>query len=395
MGICRTVAGPGAAIAPAKDPGRAALETGYAGLDLIRFSAALMIAFYHLINIGPARVGEAGAAFRADFAAVHPYTAAFWVAVPIFFTLSGVVIAFSAEGRTAGEFVRRRALRLYPAAWICASVTALIVWAKWPQPDLLARYVRSITLFPSGPWISDVYWTMAVEVTFYAMMAAALALGGSRWIVRLGGMLALVSSAWWGLRLGNWFAGNVFEPWLDRLQVADAFLLLRNGCFFAVGILLYALASGRRSFLIVLLATLSVLASVASVLSSARGFLGPGRDGLSHLLLPPFIWIAGLGVIIASLIYERSARGRSFRWRAGMRSVGLATYPLYLVHAELGMAVMLLLAPLGSVTALAMTLLILLGAVALILRGEAIVRRLLHRMTEPRPAVGVTRPGIR
>ena len=357
------------------EPSRAVLETGYAGLDLIRFGAAVMVVLYHLINVGPGRAGDAGESFRAAFAPVAPFTASFWVAVPIFFVLSGFVIAFSAEGRSAGEFVRRRVLRLYPAAWICASITACVVWWHWPQPDMAARYLRSITLFPRGPWISDVYWTLAVEVTFYAMIALVLALGGSRWVVRLGIVLALTSCAWWGLRIINLLAGSPIDGLLDGLAVLDAFLLLRHGAYFALGILLFAIARGGRRLTLFAFATIAGFASLAAVISTARSF-DPDSPSLLDLTLAPAIWLTGLAAIVVSMLSE--GRSQPLSRRRFVRSVGLATYPLYLVHAELGVAVMLMLAPLGHFLALAATLAFLLAAVAIIQSGERVIRRALE-----------------
>jgi peptidoglycan/LPS O-acetylase OafA/YrhL len=360
------------------------LETGYPGLDLIRFAAALMVALYHFTLIGPARTGKAGAAFLADFAQLQPLTSAFWVAVPIFFVLSGIVIAFSAEGRSAGEFLRRRALRLYPAAWICASVTLLLLWTR-PEfvPDgaeLGGRYLRSLTLFPAGPWISDVYWTLAVEVTFYAMVAIALAIGGSRWVTGLGAALAISSSAWWGLRIGNMLAGDLLRPALDRVQLADPFLLLSNGCYFALGILAFAIASERRPRWVALLAGMSALASFVAVLSTARGFAVTEGSAARPLLVAPAIWLIAVAAMAAELLLRSRKPLMSDRRVRAARALGLATYPLYLVHAEVGMALMLLLAPLGPWTALPLAVAGVLAAVALIARAEGWIRRPLARI---------------
>jgi len=343
------------------------LETGFPGLDLIRFAAALMVVLYHLTYVGPGQLGARGAALYAAFAPAQPLTSALWVAVPIFFVLSGVVIAFSAQGRSAGAFIRRRAMRLYPAAILSGTVTVLV----WPKPDWLGRYIRSVTLWPSGPWVSDVYWTMAVELTFYAMVALALALGGSRWLGRLARALVLISAGWWALRVANLAGGDLLRPLIERVQTVDPILLLSHGCFFGLGMILFerrALGPTRQRDALGALATLTC---VAAVVSSARSF-GYTAEGLWGLAIPAAIWLAALAAMLVGL--ARGGGPRPGAYPRLVREAGLATYPLYLVHAEVGLAIMLVLEPLGPLAALALAVAAVLLLVLAILAGERLIR---------------------
>ena len=128
-------------------------QRNYFGLDLVRFGAALMVALYHLAfwdwlpersptpPIAPVSIFSAG-----------------WVGVEIFFVLSGFVIALSAQGKTVGQFITGRAARLYPAAWMCATISFIVLH----HTQLLPDYFRSIALSPIGPWIDGAYWTLGV-----------------------------------------------------------------------------------------------------------------------------------------------------------------------------------------------------------------------------------------
>lgn len=343
------------------------LETGFPGLDLIRFAAALMVVFYHFTYVGPGQLGARGADLYAAFAPAQPLTSALWVAVQIFFVLSGVVIAFSAQGRSAGAFIRRRATRLYPAAILSATVTVLV----WPKTDWLGRYLRSVTLWPSGPWVSDVYWTMAVELTFYAMVALALALGGSRWVGRLARALVVVSAAWWALRITNLAGGDLLRPLIDRVQTVDPILLLSHGCFFGLGMILFerrAMGASRQRDALAVVATLTC---VAAVVSSARSF-GYTPEGPWGLAIPAAIWLAALAAMLVAL--ARGGGPRPGLYPRLVREAGLATYPLYLVHAEVGLSVMLVLEQLGPFAALALAIAAILLLVLAILAGERLIR---------------------
>lgn len=147
---------------------------------------------YHL-----AFLSLAGDPSRAAFAPIEPLAASGWVGVQIFFVISGFVIAFSACGKNARRFVRGRAERLYPAAWICATVTLLLsVETGHDDAGTGADYFRSMLLLPVGPWVSGVYWTLAVEMSFYGLVAVVFAWRGAgalpRLAVVLGGSLRLL-----------------------------------------------------------------------------------------------------------------------------------------------------------------------------------------------------------
>jgi peptidoglycan/LPS O-acetylase OafA/YrhL len=90
-----------------------------AGLDALRFCAAMMVMMYHLsfwIWAGPDQTQV-----RYPWAA--PFTWFGFIGVEVFFTLSGFVIAYSAESATPFSFAASRLGRLVPGSLICASLT--------------------------------------------------------------------------------------------------------------------------------------------------------------------------------------------------------------------------------------------------------------------------------
>lgn len=69
--------------------------------------------------------------------------------------------------------------RLAPAVWICAPVTAavlLLVGLSWPT-DAVTRLVRTALFAPYSPWVDSVYWTLGIEIAFYAVVWTLLWLG--------------------------------------------------------------------------------------------------------------------------------------------------------------------------------------------------------------------------
>ena len=58
-----------------------------------------------------------------QFPAAAVFTWFGWVGVEVFFVISGFVIANSASKTSPIEFLISRALRLYPAVWVCSTAT--------------------------------------------------------------------------------------------------------------------------------------------------------------------------------------------------------------------------------------------------------------------------------
>lgn len=353
-------------------------ERGFPGLDLVRFAAALSVALYHLAYFWwlPKFTATDGASLRNGLAGLEPFRWG-WVGVQIFFVLSGFVIAFSAAGKSAAGFVKGRVLRLYPSAWICATIT--LIGARWGDPGVLADYGRSLALFPIGPWISGVYWTLAVEVAFYAAVTVLLVFRGR--ILSLGYGLALLSVTYWLLRAVDFATGGHGKAVFALVEETDwgNLTLLTSGCYFGLGILLWSIACEGPSRRKTAMVAACVAAALIALTGSARGRVLDEGGAMWEIVEPSLFWIAGMGCILASIRWNQRIAALLGHWSGGIKTMGLLTYPLYLVHSELGRIIMLRTQHLGAVAAmiiaLCSALLLAYGALAL----EPLVRRVLRK----------------
>ncbi|TGV93818.1 acyltransferase, partial [Mesorhizobium sp. M2E.F.Ca.ET.154.01.1.1] len=87
--------------------------------------------------------------------------------------------AFSAENSTPLKFFEARVRRLAPAVWVCAPISAvvlLMVGLSWPT-DAVLRLARTAMFVPFEPWVDSVYWTLGIEIAFYAIVWILLRLG--------------------------------------------------------------------------------------------------------------------------------------------------------------------------------------------------------------------------
>src|SRR5262249_48414183 len=222
----------------------------FVGLDLIRFSAATMVMCVHFCTTfwaaDDATIGQI-LKDHVSFPELFSTTWLGWLGVEIFFVISGLVIAYSAGDATAATFLQSRVLRLYPAAWVCATITAaiLICLGVGSHRHILREWLASITLFPFGPWIDPVYWTLRVEISFYFLVFLLLAARQFHRLEQVMLALGTISSAYW--ILGGFFARSFLEQhlWNGKLDVS----LVSYGCFFGLGAMIYVIFRDGNSLL--------------------------------------------------------------------------------------------------------------------------------------------------
>jgi exopolysaccharide production protein ExoZ len=291
------------------------------GLDLIRFAAAsLVMVFHYGHDVGPIPLSWGG-----------------WVGVEVFFVLSGYVISASSEGSAPWTFARNRLVRLMPAVWLCSSLIAIVCVARAAYPDLGARYMRSMVLWPMGSWVDGAFWTLPVEVAFYALVFLCL-LGKARlaWLLRA---IAIVSFAFWALRLGSQYQ---LETVADHLPESFArFSMLSFGCYFAVGGLMReVLTRGPNLERLVFLA-LSVTGGTVQIAFAGSNW-PPEGWAAAHVhagkIVPALVWLGLVAAMAASVMGNVAAWRRFAPAAPAIRLLGLTTYPLYLMHETIGNA---------------------------------------------------------
>lgn len=286
------------------------------GLDIIRFAAAAMVMMFHLGYWSWVSAGTPAGIIAGRVA--YPELSVLscgWVGVEIFFVLSGFVIAYSAENATTTSFVRGRFLRLAPAAWLCATVTLvfLVLLGKTPS---LGAYFHSMAFIPFPPWVDGVYWTLGIEISFYSLILCLLALRAFRRIEWLAWALCVASSIAFVLR--PTFNHRIFE-----------LLLLEHGAFFALGVFawLYLLKSHTISNLLGMVYCFPVCLVAIHHVESGKLAL-PGNVEW----LPYVVWVAAMVAMILSV-------SMPLKPSPLLRRLGLATYPLYLLHDVCGSAI--------------------------------------------------------
>jgi len=358
-------------------------------LDAVRLFAAFCVMAFHLAFYAwAAPASTVGRMYQnaASFPELAPWTWYGWVGVEIFFVISGFVIANSANSSSPIRFAKSRALRLFPAVWICAFITLgawmIVDGAAW-RP-LLGEMVRSLSLWVRGPWIDAVYWTLAVEMMFYLLIFLVLL---SRRFARLQWVaLALIVAPGVYLSIDVLLSTASSSVWRGISDWGDL-LLLRHGSFFGVGIFMWlSSVRGLRPWEWAGMVTGAAVCCLEIFLRARAMSLGETQASLSMPALVPIgIWLAAFAAMFAFAAAPDRFEPRSAAARALLEHAGKMTYPLYLTHAVLGAGVMRVLIAhgFGPWPSLAIAIVAMLALASVLAEfGEPFVRRLLRRALE-------------
>lgn len=290
-------------------------------LDLLRFLAALYVVSTHYGFIGP-QWGMTHYASPTGF--ISEVFRLGYVGVPIFFVLSGFLIAHVTQKTDAVRFGVNRILRLMPGFWASMTLSFVILMVLGSAHEMsLMTWVANLLLLPQAfgqPFVDGVYWTLVYEFVFYAWVGVFIFLGVfHRHIFLIGAVWLAVASA------------NVFL--LDS-AILDRLLITKFAGAFIVGMAFWHIYAKGWSYAVVVLIALATLHLAFGLkIMSAQTFLPNPPQALS-IPVSILVSIAIIGVV-ALAIFGPQIKGKG-QW---LTTLGAISYPLYLIHQEIGYAV--------------------------------------------------------
>ena len=288
-------------------------------LDVLRFLAALMVVCFHWFfnGIDNGKVADVG------FTWIAPIAVYGFFGVHLFFIISGFVISQSALGKTAGQFVVSRGVRLFPAYWVAMIVTTVVVniWGNDALQVTFSQFLANLTMLPGlfgeAP-IDGVYWTLTIELTFYLLILLLLLLGMSR-------ILDMVFPAW---AIGM-VAVRLFAPGLLEYPYTGSYFP-----FFAAGAIIATIQ--RRGFS--LYQVVGLLAAMASAFVFVLRDIAP-FNSVHAIELNPVVVVLLVTLLFAAVAASWIPRLASLRIPLS-RPISDLTYPIYLLHAHIGYTVL-------------------------------------------------------
>ena len=391
-------------------------------LDLLRFLAACAVMLFHYTFRA-----SLDHAWSGSFPLLSQISKYGYLGVHLFFILSGFVILMTAYQKDALGFCLARFIRLYPAYWICVTLTTLMLICGGKSHTLtLPQYLANLTMGQSFIGIRDisgVYWTLAIELKFYFLIFLLLVFRQASRI------------HYW---LGVWLLASLILSLQSPHGNARFFLFPEWSSYFIAGsmfFLIYREGLSAYKLAIVLAAYgLSVAYALNLVPNVDRGSFEVSGIVLVLVLTAFYLTFLVLALKPRSAVHLEGAvrtprltqcaiKGgarcpnapqdstvsdpgavRKDPARSDSRSnafylIGLLTYPLYLLHQEFGY-ILLRLAPAGLNRFLLLALIsgAAIGLAWLILIPERWIARrlktLFNRLQRPAPSAPLSPPPL-
>ncbi len=283
-------------------------------VDALRGLAALSVMLFHYT----AWYGESqiDGILRLDNFISEPHLVFYFgdLGVPLFFMISGYVITESCEHRkTISSFAYSRFIRLYPLYW-CSIILAAACYLPCNgrtenyEPEWLTIAINFSMLQTSINVrnVNEAYWTLYIELQFYALVAFALATQQTKRIPQQILGLTTAYAIATAFRCWDWIPG------IWRIKSVFPLLVFLN--YFSLGIWVRNLQQ-----------------------SQVNKRLGLTAIGLSCVLLfirSPYNPLAVLAIFF--LFWAACARKLNILENRLLVSLGTISYALYLVHGPCG-----------------------------------------------------------
>ena len=183
-------------------------------LDLLRVLALGVVICFHYLFSGISK-GNINSVSFSSFAPAAKYG---YLGVELFFMISGFVILYSTN-RSAGEFVRRRFLRLFPMFWmaiILIYLVTLLPWWKYPAPPL-SKALWNLTMIPTAfgqERLDAAHWFLVRELQFYLIVSFVLFIGKGKLLPKIFPVWAFILCIWNLLNLPDfniWYFSGYFS----------------------------------------------------------------------------------------------------------------------------------------------------------------------------------------
>lgn len=288
-------------------------------VDLLRVVAATGVLLHHYLFSGYAEVLSPLGFALPGRVAKYGYLGA-----DLFFLISGFIVLHSAWNQTPRAFWTARIARLFPAYWIAVTLTAgvSVLFGAGRFPIGAEQYLANLTMLnaPAGlnP-VDPVYWTLWAELRFYLVIAALV------FFIATPRRVSIVAWSWLGLTA------------LLELGVlprsTDLALNTQYSHYFIAGMalaMIYRFGPTRSWLALIALCELNALYRATQYAGELTDrYRTPIQPLVVAAAIVAFFWL----MLAVALRLTPGSAGSRFTTLAAL------TYPLYLIHGQIGFIV--------------------------------------------------------
>ena len=291
-------------------------------LDLFRFIAAISVVLYHYLFRGYA----ADDFSRLNFSEIGSFFKYGYLGVDLFFIISGFVISLSIKRKSLSKFVISRISRLYPIYWICVCLTflVLLVFGSPRYSVNFNQLIVNLTMFNNYfgvASIDGVYWTLFVEMKFYIFIIGMYLIVNKIKNIELDYLVFF----WISLSLMYLFLNDFFV-----FKILNYFLILNWSSYFIAGIIFYQIFKKGFSVKYLTLLFISFSLSIYHAFLQTEYLEIHFETSFSSLIVGGIIFLFYFIMLLVSTNNLSSINSSK------LTSLGMLTYPLYLIHQNVG-----------------------------------------------------------
>jgi len=291
-------------------------------IDLIRFIAAVYVVFYHYGFRGFAKDNMS----ILHFPELENFSKYGYLGVDLFFIISGFVIIMSVRNSDLIDFCISRFTRLYPAFWICIILTAVftVFFGGAIYIVTIQQVLFNLTMFNGFfgvEHVDGVYWSLVIELQFYFLIAIILFFKKLKYIKTFGYVLLAISIS------------QLLLPFAEAprfVQVIYYITFARWNPYFIAGMFFYFMRSENeilKNLIPILVAYfVAIIYALQNLEYKAEAYGHSFSESIVIALITSFFIV----IFLVSINKLKMLNKKKFLY------MGILTYPLYLIHQNIG-----------------------------------------------------------
>jgi len=288
----------------------------YYDLDLLRFLAAISVVLFHYTFRGYSADNLSNISYN-EISFITKYG---YLGVELFFMISGFVILMTAQSGSVKKFLISRFTRLYPTFWMGVLFTTIFIYLFDAKifDFTIKQFFINLTMVPqffSEKPIDGVYWTLLIELKFYFLIVLIILIKQLK-NIKIFFLL--------------WILWSIFYYYYSFPSKFNPIFFPTSSSYFIAGSMFFLI---KKEGLSLMKLIIIILSFISACLYSTRYLIRQTEHFNTDFSSISVISILFCFYVVFLLI---SLEKSNFFNRKIYFYLGILTYPLYLIHQNVG-----------------------------------------------------------